>query len=96
MLFQPSAKVARISIFTIVHHQRRHSAAFRNAVFILSVVDSIAVIKTADATGFKIKVWARPERGGCIVIRRRQITQSKIFILKHMFEPLSEERQCRI
>jgi hypothetical protein len=96
MLFQPSAKVARISIFTIVHHQRRHSAAFRNAVFILSVVDSIAVIKTADATGFKIKVWARPERGGFIVIRRRQITQSKIFILNHMLEPLSEERQCRI
>jgi hypothetical protein len=96
MLFQPSAKVARISIFTIVHHQRRHSAAFRNAVFILSVVDAISSKKSADAMGFKIMVLARPERGGCIVIRRRQITQSKIFILKHMFEPLPEERQCRI
>jgi hypothetical protein len=45
MLYQPSAKAAKISIFTIVHHQRRHSAAFRNAVFIISVVDSISVVK---------------------------------------------------
>jgi hypothetical protein len=32
--------------------------------------------------GFKIKFWARQEGEGCIVIRRRPITQSKIFILK--------------
>jgi hypothetical protein len=39
MPFQPFAKVAKISIFTIVHHQRRHSAALKDAAFILSVFD---------------------------------------------------------
>jgi len=32
--------------------------------------------------GFKIMFLARPEGEGCIVIRRRPITQSKTFILK--------------
>jgi hypothetical protein len=47
MLFQPSAKVAKISIFTIVHHQRRHSAALKDAAFMLLVSDSISEIKSA-------------------------------------------------
>jgi copper chaperone CopZ len=38
-------------------------------------------IHKSSAIGFKIKFWARPEGGGCIVIRRRPITQSKTFIL---------------
>jgi hypothetical protein len=37
--------------------------------------------------GFKIMVLARPEGEGCIVIRRRPITQSKTFILK----PIADE-----
>jgi hypothetical protein len=47
MLFQPSAKVAKISIFTIVHHQRRHSAALKDAAFMLLVSDLISEIKSA-------------------------------------------------
>jgi hypothetical protein len=47
MLFQPFAKLARISIFTIVHHQRRHSAALRDAAFMLSVFNLISEIKSA-------------------------------------------------
>ena len=35
--------------------------------------------------GFKIKFWARPEGKGCIVIRRRPITQPKIFISKPIY-----------
>ena len=82
MQFQPSAKIARISIFTIVHHQRRHSAALRDAAFMLSVFDLISEIKSAGIIGFKIMDLARPEGEGCIVIRRRPITQSKTLIFK--------------
>jgi hypothetical protein len=39
-------------------------------------------ISTDQDIGFKKMILTRPEGEGCIVIRRRPITQSKAFILK--------------
>ena len=61
---------------------------------LFTVLLFVFVLKVDGTIGLAINFWARLEKEGCLVIRRRPITQSKIFILKPIVNLISIRTQA--